>query len=405
MLFRFAWRYFRSKKNVQAVTLIARVAIVGIAIGTAALVIILSIFNGFEGLVKDLYSSFYPDIRITSNKTVMIRADTNLLKKITDVEGVEAVSGVLESNTHLMYNGSRINAVIKGVDNSFNKVSGVPTAVKSGVFKTGTIDQPFIVLGVGVEYQLGVQTDRSLEPITVYLPKKGSVGNNPMESISVVNMHPAGAFAIQQEFDSRYVFTNIQTVRQMLGVSEYLYSALEIKTSSLVSQNKVINSLNAILGSKYLIEDRYRQNRSLFAVMQLEKWVIYAILTLILILASFTMVGALTMLVLEKHQDIQILKAMGLRDGQVMRLFLSEGLLLAFSGGIVGTLLALLFCYLQVTFKIIPLQGSFVIDYYPVKVLGTDILLVFLTLTCIALTAAWVPSYKASRRESYLKSK
>jgi len=404
VLFRFAWRYFRSKKNVQAVTLIARVAIVGIAIGTAALVIILSIFNGFEGLVKDLYSSFYPDIRITSNKTVMISADASLFKKITEVEGVEAVSGVLESNTHLMYNGSRIHAVIKGVDNSFDKVSGVPDAVKSGVFKTGTPDQPFIVFGVGVEYQLGLQSDRSLEPVTVYLPKKGAVGINPMESVSVVNMYSAGAFAIQQEFDSRYVFTNIQTVRQMLGVSENLYSALEIKTSSLVSQNTIINSLNSILGSSYLIEDRYRQNRSLFAVMQLEKWVIYAILTLILILASFTMVGALTMLVIEKHQDIQILKAMGLRDGQVMRLFLSEGLLLAFSGGLIGTLIALLFCYLQVTFKLIPLNGSFVIDYYPVKVLGTDILLVFLTLTIIALTAAWVPSYKASRRESYLKS-
>lgn len=404
MLFRFAWRYFKSKKNVQAVTLIARVAIVGIAIGTAALVIILSIFNGFEGLVKDLYSSFYPDIRITSTKTVVISADTSLLKKISDVKGVEAVSGVLESNTHLMYNGSRINAVIKGVDNSFNKVSGVPAAVRSGVFKTGTPDQPFIVFGVGVEYQLGLQSDRSLEPVTVYLPKKGAVGNNPMESVSVVNMYPSGAFAIQQEFDSRYVFTNIQTVRQMLGVSENLYSALEIKTSPLVSQKAIINSLNSILGSSYLIEDRYRQNRSLFAVMQLEKWIIYAILTLILILASFTMVGALTMLVIEKHQDIQILKAMGMRDGQVMRIFLSEGLLLALFGGLIGTLIALVFCYLQVTFKIMPLQGSFVIDYYPVKVLGTDILLVFLTLTFIALTASWVPSYKASRRKSYLKS-
>jgi lipoprotein-releasing system permease protein len=403
VLFRFAWRYFKSKKNVQAVTLIARVAIVGIAIGTAALVIILSIFNGFEGLVKDLYSSFYPDVRITSNKTVMFQADASLLKKINDVEGVEAVSGVLESNTHLMYNGSRINAVIKGVDISFNKVSGVPNAVKSGIFKTGTPDQPYIVFGVGVEYQLGVQSDRSLEPVTVYLPKKGAVGNNPMESVSVLNMYPAGAFAIQQEFDSRYAFTNIQTVRQMLGVSENLYTSLEIKTSPLVSQKAIIDNLNSILGNSYLIEDRYRQNRSLFAVMQLEKWIIYAILTLILILASFTMVGALTMLVIEKHQDIQILKAMGLRDGKVIMLFLSEGLLLAFSGGVIGTTIALLFCYLQVTFKLIPLQGSFVIDYYPVKVLGTDILLVFLTLTIIALTAAWVPSYKASRRGSYLK--
>ena len=302
MLFRFAWRYFRSKKNIQAVTLIARVAIGGVAVGTAALVIILSIFNGFEGLVKDLYSSFYPDVRITpKNKTLMF-ADSIMKNKIAGVRGVQSVSYVLESNAHLMYGGARTNAVIKGVDTVFPRVSGVPQSVRTGVFQIGTAEQPMVVLGVGVEYQLSLQSDRSLEPLTVYLPKKGVSEINPLESVSVVNMHPSGAFAIQQEFDNRYLLTNIEIVRQMLGISENMYSSAELRISSSVSENELTRDLQAVLGADYIVEDRYKQNRSLFAVMQLEKWIIYAILSLILLLASFTMVGALTMLVLEKQQ-------------------------------------------------------------------------------------------------------
>ena len=404
MFLRFAWRYFRSKKKIQAITLIARVAIAGIAVGTAALIIILSIFNGFEGLVKDLYSSFYPEVRITSKAAPLMQVDESLKGKIAGVKGIEGVSYVLESNSHLIYNGSRTNAVMKGVDAQFDKISGVAQSVKSGAFKTGTLQEPALVLGVGVEYQLGLQSDRSLEPITVYLPKKGEVGINPMESVSVVNMMPVGAFSIQQDFDNRYVITNIETVRQMLGTGTNSYSAAEIKLAANVSSASIIRELNELLGNTFLVEDRYQQNRSLFAVMQLEKWVIYAILTLILVLASFTMVGALTMLILEKQQDIQILKAMGTTDGQILRIFLTEGILLAFAGGLIGTLIAIGFCYVQINFKLIPLQGSFVIDYYPVQVLLSDILVVFITLTCIALAASWIPAYKASRRRMLLKS-
>jgi lipoprotein-releasing system permease protein len=404
VLFRFAWRYFRSKKNIQAVTIIARVAIGGIAVGTAALVIILSIFNGFEGLVKDLYSSFYPDIRITSKSKNMMMIDSVLKSKIAGTKGVQSVSYVIESNAHIMYGEARTNAVIKGVDQAFYSVSGVPESITSGSFKTGAADQPYIVLGAGLEYQLGLQSDRSLEPLTVYLPKKGSTQINPMEAVSVANMYPTGAFAIQQEFDNRYVFTNIDIVRQMLGTKENMYSSAELRISNNISEDMIIKDLSVLLGSDFNVEDRYRQNRSLFAVMQVEKWIIYAILSLILLLASFTMIGALTMLVLEKQQDIQILKAMGMTDGKILRLFLLEGILLAFTGGILGTIFALLFCYLQVTYKLIPLEGSFVIDYYPVKVVIPDILLVFATLIFIALAAAWVPSYKAARKKTELKA-
>ncbi|MBS4064910.1 MAG: ABC transporter permease, partial [Chitinophagaceae bacterium] len=182
------------------------------------------------------------------------------------------------------------------------------------------------------------------------------------------------------------------------------YSAVELKLQQGADEKLIIQTIQQQLGNQYLVENRYQQNRSLFAVMQLEKWAIYGILSLILIVAAFNMIGALTMLVLEKQQDVQILKAMGATNRFVQRIFLSEGVLLAMTGTIIGIALALLFCLLQVTFKIIPLEGSFVIDYYPVKVMITDLLLIMATVLFIAVIASWLPSVKAARQQLSLKA-
>jgi lipoprotein-releasing system permease protein len=242
-------------------------------------------------------------------------------------------------------------------------------------------------------------------PVTIYLPKRGVAASaNPLESISTINFKPRGAFAIQQDFDNKYVITNLAIIKEMIGLKEDEYSAAEIKLTADADEKKTIESMQQILGTNYLVENRYQQNRSLFAVMQLEKWAIYGILSLILIVAAFNMIGALTMLVLEKQRDVQILKAMGATDSFIKHIFLSEGVLLALTGSILGILIALLFCYLQVTFKLIPLQGSFVIDYYPVKVITTDLLLITATVIFIAIFASWLPSLKAAKQKLSLKA-
>ncbi len=404
MILRIAWRYFKSKKNIQAITVISWVAVTAIAVATASLVIVLSIFNGFEGLVKDLYSSFYPDIRITHANTALFQLDSSTRNRIREVSGVQAISGVIETNAHLLYNQARTNATVKGVDNDYPDVSGLSESIMRGKYDLGDTDNPRLVLGAGVEYQLALESDRSLFPVTIYFPRKGTVSINPMEAVSVANIYPTGTFGIQKDFDNRYAITNIDIVQQMLGVSQQHYSALELRLIKGSDEAGVMQSISSILGESFLVENRYRQNKSLFAVMQLEKWVIYGVLTLILVLASFTMVGALTMLVLEKQQDIQILKAMGATTKVVFLIFLTEGGILALTGGAIGTLLAFLFCYLQVNLKIIPLHGAFVIDYYPVKIVGMDILLIFITILLIALFASWVPSYKASKSNRSLKA-
>jgi lipoprotein-releasing system permease protein len=225
-----------------------------------------------------------------------------------------------------------------------------------------------------------------------------------MDAISTVNLQPVGSFSIQQDFDNKYVITNLSVLKQMLGLKANEYSSAEIKLKEPAAEKEVIASVQQLLGKNYLIENRYQQNRSLFSVMQMEKWAIYGILSLILIIAAFNMIGALTMLVLEKEQDIQILQAMGAGKSFIQKIFLTEGVLLAFAGSLIGIVLALIFSYLQVTFKLIPLQGSFVIDYYPVKILIGDLLLVIATVFVIGLLASWIPSVKAARQKVSLRA-
>ena len=374
------------------------------AVGTAAIVVVLSIFNGFEGLVKTLYSSFYPDVRITASQQKIMLLDDATLAKIKVLKNIAAVSMVVEENVHLQNGDYRTNAVIKAVDEEYNKSSGVSSMMVNGKFETGSIETPALVLGVGIENALNLLSDRSVTPVTAYLPKRGVSSSNPLESISTVNLQPTGSFSIQQDFDNKYVITNLAILKEMLGMKSNEYSAAEIKLTDPSAEKETIASLQQIMGNGYLVENRYQQNRSLFAVMQLEKWAIYGILSLILVIASFNMIGALTMLVLEKEQDIQILQAMGAEKKFIQRIFLTEGVLLAFVGSVIGILLALLFAYLQVTFKLIPLQGSFVIDYYPVDIFLTDILLVMFTVFVIALLASWVPSVKAARQKVSLRA-
>lgn len=374
------------------------------AVGTAALVVVLSIFNGFEGLVKTLYSSFYPDVRITAEQQKIMLLDDATIAKIRVLSNVKAASLIVEENVHLQNGDYRTNAVIKGVDENYNKASGVSSMITNGKFETGSVETPALVLGVGIENALNLLSDRAINPVTAYLPKRGVTSSNPLEAISTVNLQPTGSFSIQQDFDNKYVITNIDILKEMLGLKANEYSSVEIKLANVEEEKATIAALQQMLGKGYLVENRYQQNRSLFAVMQLEKWAIYGILSLILVIAAFNMIGALTMLVLEKEQDIQILQAMGGGRKFIQKIFLTEGVLLALTGSIIGIILALIFSWLQVTFKLIPLTGSFVIDYYPVKILITDILLVIATVIVIGLLASWVPSVKAARQKISLRA-
>ena len=406
MNFLFAWRYFRAKKSTNAINIIAWVSMAAIVVGSASLILVLSVFNGFEGLVKSLYTSFYPDLKVSpiSGKTLTLTADQ--IQRLKSIDGARAVSLVAEDKGILENNGAWIPAYIKGVDGQFLKVTGVGQAVERGKFETGTGDHPQAILGSGIANTLGVEAEKELLPLGVYLFRRGSTdySADPMASMRHEPLVSSGMFRIQQDFDEHYVITNIDFVKRMVGLGPDEYSGAELAVADPQQVLAVKDAIIRLLGKGYKVQTRYEQNQSLYNVMGTEKWAIYVVLSLILIVAAFNMVGALTMLVWEKQKDIHVLKALGASDGMIQRIFLSEGLLLAFIGGVGGIGLAAIICLLQIKYHLIPLQGgSFLIDYYPVKLVATDFLLVLSTIGVIALLASWLPARKAANQAISLR--
>jgi lipoprotein-releasing system permease protein len=406
MYLSFAWRYFKAKKSTNAINIISWVSVSAIIIGTASLIIILSAFNGFESLVKTLYSSFYTDLKVTPVKGKVMTLSDSSVEMIRHFPGVRAVSMIAEEKA-LVRNGDYQTIVyIKGVDSQYSRVAGVPAKLVRGRFDLGSAEHPGAVLGIGIENAIGVLTDRALTPISVYLPRKGLTDlNNPLESLSQGELVPTGSFAIQSDFDNKYIVTNIGFLKKYLNYAPEEYSAAEIALADPSMDGQVKAALQGKLGGAVKVEDRYEQNRSLYSTIRLEKWAIYAIFSLILLVAAFNMIGALSMLVLEKKKDIQVLQAMGASQGLIRRIFLSEGLLLAFIGAAGGTLVALLLYYLQIHYKLVPIKGeSFLIDYYPVKLMPGDLLLVAATVFIIGLLASWFPAMRAAKQPFELRN-
>jgi lipoprotein-releasing system permease protein len=406
MHYLFAWRYFKAKKTTNAINVISWISIVAMLFGTAALILVLSVFNGFEDLVKGLYSSFYPDLKVIPASGKQLTLTAEQLQKLHSVKGVKAVSLVVEERAFLKNGEAQSMITLKGVDSGYAQVTTVAQHIVSGEFNTGTNEKPLLVLGYGIENAVAVQADRNIFPLTVYLPRKGEVDlSDPLRSLATDTVNTSGTFLIQQDFDNKYVLTNLGFVKTMLNMPADVYGAAEIAALHPDDAKTVQSRLQQLLGGHYVVQTRYEQNKSLYSIMQMEKWVIYAILSLILVVAAFNMIGALTMLVLEKREDIGVLHAIGASRNFIKKIFLSEGLLLATIGGGGGMLLALLIAWAQLKFHLVPLQGdSFLISYFPVKINPWDFLLVGTTVLVISLIAAYIPARKAARQQLVLRS-
>ena len=407
MNFLFAWRYFRAKKSTNAINIIAWVSVTAIVVGAASLILLLSVFNGFEDLVKSLYSSFYPDLSVSPASGKTLTLTPAQLKQISGLQGIRAWSLIAQDEALLKNGDLQSKISLKGVDENYIKVTGLADKTLKGKFELGDYDHPLAVLGSGVENALELETDRALLPVQVFIFKTGVADftSDPMGSLSTANMATAGTFVIQQDFDDKYVFTNLAFVRIMLGLKPNQYSGLELAIDDPRQADLRKQELQRLLGPAYQVQTRYEQNQSLYSVMRTEKWVFYIVLSLILVVAAFNMVGALTMIVWEKQKDIHVLKALGADNGRIQRIFLSEGLLLALLGGGTGIILAVIICMLQVKYKLVPIQGgSFLIDYYPVKLIASDFVLVLFTILVVALLASWFPSRKAAREPIDLRS-
>ena len=398
MHFLFAWRYFRGKYSFQAIQLIAWVSVFAIAIGTAALLTILSVSNGFSEIVNGLYSDFYADLRVVPKATKFVHLTPQQLNAVRQIDGVHYATGIVENKAILVRNENQTVVFVKGVDSNYIHINKVNQYLKRGTFSVGSLDSPKLVLGIGVEENLLLYNTNLGESLELIAVGRSGKSLKSMDQLNHLVAVQSGAFSVQQEFDVQYVFTSNQFAQYLFDLDSNQYSGVELSID-LNKEKNIVTAIQDLLGPGFLVQNKYQQNADLYKIMQIEKWIIFAILALIMVVASFNLVGALTMLVLEKQKDIHVLHAMGATAGTIQKIFLSLSIVMAMTGALIGGVIASCLIFLQTQFHFLQLQGvSFVIDYYPVKAIWTDYLAVISLVVLIAIIAGWVPAKKAAGR-------
>lgn len=395
-----ARRYLFGKKNQNAINIISGISMLGVAVGTMALVVVLSVFNGFDKVVKSLFNAFDPDIEITAAEGKTFVPSGPAFDSLGEIPGVVHYAEVLEENALLRYDERQHIATVKGVDESFTRVSGIDTMIYNGTMKLKDENRPYAVVGQGVAYNLQIGLN-FINPIFVYMPKRTGRINlaNPDQSFRRKFIYPSGIFAIEQDFDSRYILVPIEFMRDLLDYNDEV-TALEIKTDSAAKVTRVQENIQQRLGPDYVVKNRQQQNELFYRVMRSEKWAIFLILTFILIIASFNIIGSLSMLIIDKQKDIRSLRNMGASGKLIGRIFLMEGWLISIVGSLIGMVLGTGISWAQDRFELLKLSGSgsFVIDAYPVDVQIPDLLIVWATVLLIGFLAARYPVRQISKK-------
>ncbi|HNA57268.1 MAG TPA: FtsX-like permease family protein [Chitinophagales bacterium] len=407
---RIAWRYIFSRKSTNAINIISGISMSGIMIGSAALIIVLSAFNGFENLVQRLYNTFYPDITVTPSYGKVFSPDSLMLQKIAHIDGVQDMSMTLEENALLAYNDQEHIATIKGVDTIYKKVTAVDDSVFYGQY---VLEYEYLhtqidcaVLGSGVASTLNVALGLDNPSVQIFMPRRGTKGISNIQNTFIQrSIQPMGVFRIQQEFDSKYVITSLDFIRNMLEYQNNEISAIEISVKGRAVDD-VMDDIESIMGNEFTVKNRFMQNEFLYRVMRTEKWAVYFILTFIFIIAAFNMIGSIAMLVIDKKKDIGILRSLGASEKSVRNIFFIQGILQTLVSIAVGFTLATLLCFLQMHFGLItiPGEGTFVVTAYPIALEWRDYVSVFLTVFIVGCIASWFPAYMAARQRWLFKS-
>lgn len=391
--FHIAQRYLVSKKSVNVINLISAISVVGVAVGTMALIVVLSAFNGIDSFIGMMLSSFDPDLKITVAEGKSFSLEEPGLREVMTMEGVAAYAPVVEENALLGYDGRQKYAVVKGVDPGYASFTGLDTVLIDGGFVLEKDSFEYTVIGQGVAYDLGVGV-RFIDPIHVYYPKKAQKGFLSLQNaLNEGYLFPSGVFSVQQDIDSKYILVPIRFARSVFELEDNSVTSLELKLDEDVATDEVKSRVKQVLGARFKVQDRYEQHEFIYKVMKSEKWSSFMILSLILVIASFNLLGSLTMMIIDKKDDIFILKSMGADRSLIRRIFLLEGWLISVSGAVAGVICGVVLVWAQRNFELLKLpgEGSFAISAYPVQLQGTDVLVTVLIVLSVGFLAAWYP--------------
>ncbi|MCW3122479.1 MAG: hypothetical protein JWQ38_1971 [Flavipsychrobacter sp.] len=361
------------------------------------MIIIFSAFNGIEAKVKAVYNNFYPDLKITTARGKFFSVDSAKLAAIKQVSGVRNVTTVIEDNVIADNHGQQKVFMLKGIDKNYFNINDIRPLIEVGADSVSEGHPYTAIAGLRIINELGADVNDVFSYVELFYPNP-TITNpeaDPLSAYQSLKLHPAGAFKTQDEFESKYVLAPLSLTQELLH-AKGMYSSIELSIDA-QTLDKTKMRLAELMGTGWKVETRYEQNKTLYMVIGAERWAVYAILVLVLLIASFNMVGALSMLVLEKQKDIAILKAMGAQAGSIRTIFLLEGVLWSMIGGLSGIVIGVAVCLAQQYFGFIKLNGSSFLDVYPVQIQVWDILLVIVTILTVGLLASWYPAIRATK--------
>lgn len=399
-----ARRYLFSKKSTHAINVISMISAIGVAVATMALVIVLSAFNGFHDLVATLFTRFDPQLEITPVMGKTAPADDPLLATVRQMPEVAVVTECVEDNALAVFQDKQAMVTIKGVDDNFKDLANIQsTLYGDGEFCLHAANLNYGILGIQLAQQLGTGTLWT-DPLRVYAPiKEGQIDiTDPTQGFVVDSLDAPGVvfYVKQTKYDSRYILVPIAWARNLFG-EQGMVSSLELRLKEGSDIGAVKKKIAATVGDKYRVRDRYEQQDDTFKIMQIEKLFAYVFLTFILVVACFNIVGSLSMLIIDKREDVVTLRNLGASDRQIVRVFLFEGRMISVAGAVIGILVGLLLCWLQQQYGLVKLGGSdasFIVNAYPISVHYLDVFLVFLTVVAVGWLAVWYPVRYFSRR-------
>jgi len=364
----------------------------GIIIGTMALVIVLSVFNGFSGLINTFYSNFDPDLKITPVKGKMFEPSKFNFEQIKSLPEVANYAEIIEEVALLKYGDQIYPSIVKGVPDNYTNYTNIDTLIIDGSFMLEYQGINYAVVGQGVAYNLGIRPEL-LDHIMIYVPKKGNqVSLNPSRAINHDYVFPSGVFSVLEEVDSKYIIVSYEFAKKLFE-SDNQISSVELGLLPSANVKKVQKEIKNILGDEFHVKNKYQQHDLIYKTMESEKWAAYLILIFILVIASFNILSSLTMLIIDKAEDINILRSMGASSNTLQQIFLFQGWLISLIGAVIGSLLGVFACWIQIKFGVIPLagNGSFVVSSYPVHIVISDIFLILAVVILIGFFASWYP--------------
>lgn len=378
-LFHIAWRYLFAKKSHNVINIISTISAIGIALGCMVLVVILSVYNGFDNLIKSLYNSYSPNYIIEAAKGKSFTADEALIGKIREQESTLAIAPLVQDNIFCTYNGSQSVATLCGVDSLFLQRSRLADYIVDGSFSTGLGEINGAIVSSKLAITLGIRC-RFTTPLMLYYPKmrRSTAASNMQELLSILKAHPSGTIQLEKSFDNGLVYIGIERARQLLQFKENEVSALYLYgpagREEEAPSNSLTKRLREALGKEFVVKDRYMQNSTMYKMMRSEKIAVYLILLFVIIIVSFNIFGSISLLIIDKRGDIEILRSMGAREPLIKRVFMLQGFLISTLGTLIGTALGVGLSLLQYHFQIIKLPGNFIIDHYPVEIVPQDLL-------------------------------